>query len=137
MEKVREAGAKLNVNRDKINIVGYLRDNGLKFSKALTLECGVGRGERQLLKHNLQDSFHGIDISEKKINVAREISEKEKLAFTYEVADMNYIELPENEYDFVFAQTCLHHVLNLEHRINIDSHCKKEQRLLIESYRGL
>ena len=59
-------------------------------------------------------SFHGIDISEKAIAAAREIAKEQDLPITYEVADLNFLELPEKTFDLVVAQTALHHVLFLE-----------------------
>jgi ubiquinone/menaquinone biosynthesis C-methylase UbiE len=49
--------------------------------------------------------FHGVDISEKAIATAREIPKKENLSLTYEVADLNFLELPDNTFDLVVAQT--------------------------------
>lgn len=45
---------------------------------------------------------------------AREIAARENLPLTYEVADLNFIELPPKAFDLVVAQTSLHHVLFLE-----------------------
>ena len=36
------------------------------------------------------------------------------MPLTYEVADLNFVELPERTFDLVVAQTCLHHILFLE-----------------------
>src|SRR5436189_57951 len=45
---------------------------------------------------------------------AREIAKEQNLPLTYEVADLNFLELPEKTFDLVVAQTCLHHILFLE-----------------------
>jgi SAM-dependent methyltransferase len=39
---------------------------------------------------------------------------KQSLPLTYEVADLNFVELPEKTFDLVAAQTSLHHILFLE-----------------------
>jgi SAM-dependent methyltransferase len=86
----------------------------LKFKRGLTLGCGSGRLERALLQAQVCESFHGIDISENAITDAREWAEREKLPITYEVADLNFVSVPEKAFDLVVAQTSLHHVLFLE-----------------------
>jgi len=60
-------------------------------------------------------SFYGIDISEKAIAAARQIAKEQNLPLTYDVADLNFLELPDKTFDLVVAQTSLHHVLFLEH----------------------
>ena len=47
--------------------------------------------------------------------MAREIAKEQGLPLTYEVADLNSVQLHEKQLDLVVAQTCLHHVLFLEH----------------------
>ena len=80
----------------------------------MTLGCGAGRLERDLLSKGVCRGFHGIDISEKAIETARDTARKENLPLTYEVADLNFVELPEKTFDLVAAQTSLHHILFLE-----------------------
>ena len=46
---------------------------------------------------------------------ARQIAEEQSLPLTYEVADLNFVKLPEKAFDLVVAQTCLYHILFLEH----------------------
>jgi SAM-dependent methyltransferase len=88
------------------------RERGLTFERGLTLGCGAGRLERSLLQ--VCRSFHGIDISENAIATAREIANRDKLPLTYEVGDVNFMELAPQSFDLVVAQTSLHHVLFLE-----------------------
>jgi SAM-dependent methyltransferase len=109
------AAAKLNINRYQSSLIGVARQKNLTFKHGLTLGCGAGRFERMLVREGVCRSFHGIDISEKAITEAREIAEKENLPLTYEVADLNFGQLPEKTFDLVAAQTSLHHVLFLEH----------------------
>src|SRR5207247_10485836 len=90
------------------------QERNLKFENGLTLGCGAGRCERDLVSRGVCRSFHGIDISEEAIAAAREIAKEQNLPLTYEVADLNFVELPEKRFDLVVAQTCLHHVLFLE-----------------------
>jgi SAM-dependent methyltransferase len=109
-----EASAKLGVHRRISSLFRVAAEKQLKFERGLTLGCGAGRRERDLVSRGVCRSFHGIDISEKAVAAAREIAKKQDLPLTYEVADLNFLELPEKTFDLVVAQTCLHHVLFLE-----------------------
>src|SRR6266536_6334069 len=109
-----EASAKLGVARHQSSLFQVAQEKKLKFEHGLTLGCGAGRLERALISGGVGCSFHGIDISERAIATAREISKKESLPLTYEVADLNFVELPEKTFDLVVAQTSLHHILFLE-----------------------
>jgi 2-polyprenyl-3-methyl-5-hydroxy-6-metoxy-1,4-benzoquinol methylase len=109
-----EASATLGIARDTSSLLWIAAKKKLKFGHGLTLGCGAGRRERELASWGVCRSFHGIDISEKAIAAAREIAKEQNLPLTYEVADLNFVELPEKTFDLVVAQTCLHHVLFLE-----------------------
>jgi SAM-dependent methyltransferase len=109
-----EASAKLRVARHQSSLLQVAQERKLKFEHGLTLGCGAGRLERELIRSGVGRSFHGIDISERAIATAREISKRENLSLTYEVADLNFLELPDSAFDLVVAQTSLHHVLFLE-----------------------
>ena len=109
-----EASAKLGAARYTSSLLRVAQERKLKFEHGLTLGCGAGRRERDLVGRGVCRRFHGIDISEKAIAAAREIAKEQDLPLTYEVADLNFLELPEKTFDLVVAQTCLHHVLFLE-----------------------
>ncbi len=109
-----EASATLGIARDTSSLLWIAAKKKLKFGRGLTLGCGAGRRERELACWGVCRSFHGIDISEKAIAAAREIAKEQDLPLTYEVADLNFLELPEKTFDLVVAQTSLHHVLFLE-----------------------
>jgi SAM-dependent methyltransferase len=109
-----EASAKLKIARHNSSLLRVAQERKLKFENGLTLGCGTGRCERDLVSRRVCRSFHGIDISEKAIAAAREIAKEQDLPLTYEVADLNFLELPEKTFDLVVAQTALHHVLFLE-----------------------
>jgi len=109
-----EASLKLNVDRDFSSLLDIAQERNLKFENGLTLGCGAGRCERELVHNGVCGSFHGIDVSANAIAAARAIAKEENLPLTYEVADLNSLELPEKTFDLVVAQTCLHHILFLE-----------------------
>jgi len=108
-----EASAKLRVARHTSSLLRVAQERKLKFENGLTLGCGTGRCERELISRGVCRSFHGIDISEKAIAAAREIAKEQDLPLTYEVADLNFLKLPVRAFDLVVAQTALHPVLFL------------------------
>ena len=110
-----KAAATLRLNRNYSSLTQVANQKGLKFEHGLTLGCGAGRCERDLISRGVCRSFHGIDISEDAVAKAREIAKEQNLPVTYEVADLNFVRLPEKTFDLVVAQTCLHHILFLEH----------------------
>jgi SAM-dependent methyltransferase len=109
-----KASGTLRVARYQSFLSRVAKEKGLKFEHGLTLGCGAGRLERLLVRRGVCRSFHGIDVSEKAVATAREIAKEENVPLTYEVADLNFLELPEKRFDLVVAQTSLHHVLFLE-----------------------
>ena len=109
-----EASAKLKIGRRQSSFIGIARKRALQFECGLTLGCGAGRLERSLLKAGICKSFYGIDVSEKAVPEAEKIAAQDNLPLTYEIADLNFVELPLQAYDLVVAQTSLHHVLFLE-----------------------
>lgn len=110
-----KAGSTLGLHRNCSSLYHVAKEKGLRFEHGLTLGCGAGRCERDLISRGVGISFHGIDISENAIAKAREIAKEQNLPLTYEVADLNFARLPERTFDLVVAQTCLHHLLFLEH----------------------
>ena len=110
-----KAGATLEISRDSSLLSRVANEKGLRFEQGLTLGCGAGRYERDLISRGVALRFHGIDISEKAVAKARQIAKEQNLPLTYEVADLNFVRLPEKNFDLIVAQTCLHHILFLEH----------------------
>lgn len=109
-----QASRELRIARDRPSLVKLAQKMGLKFERGLTLGCGAGRLERELLEGGVCRSFHGIDVSAEAVKAAQETAARKQLPLTYEVADLNFVELAEDTYDLVVAQTSLHHVLFLE-----------------------
>ena len=109
-----KASIELRVGRHFSSLAGLAQERQLKFEHGLTLGCGAGRCERELIRNGVCRTFHGIDVSANAIVAAREIAKEQNLPVIYEVADLNFVELPEKTFDLVVAQTCLHHILFLE-----------------------
>jgi SAM-dependent methyltransferase len=115
MAEDRAAAATLRVCRRSKGLCRVARERGLTFEHGLSLGCGEGRLEREVVAARVCRSFHGVDISEAALARARAEAERLSLPITYDVADLNFLDLPEARFDLVAAQTALHHVLRLEH----------------------
>lgn len=113
--KESAANIALRANRNNFSPLAWATKNKMRFGKVLVLGCGTGRVEQQWNQRGLFGSVHGLDISPKAIESAREYAGRHALPFTYEVADLNFMQLKPDQYDLVLAVTALHHCLYLEH----------------------
>lgn len=111
----QKAAAELGLNRGRLSLASLIQELGFTPEFCLSLGCGSGRAERVLLQNGIGKAWHGVDIAEDAIASARRIAAEQSLNITYEVQDLNFINLRENSYELVVAQTSLHHVLRLEH----------------------
>lgn len=82
------------------------------------LELGCHSGWMTLAMAQRGAVAQGLDISEEALDVARVYYETIKHevsgSVTYDVADLNALDLPADKYDVVVAKGVLHHLLNLE-----------------------
>ncbi len=86
-------------------------------ARVLALTCGPGGLCLELAR--LGHHVHGIDISEGAIAIARRFAVENPFketfgSLTYEVADLNCMELGVQSYDVILAFDGLHHILLLE-----------------------
>lgn len=93
----------------------YIQSLG-NFKNGLSIGCGSARYEIELLKKDIVKKFTFIDISDESFNKLRKslpnnLKNKVKLI----KSDLNFINLKENEYDFIFCANVLHHLINLEY----------------------
>jgi SAM-dependent methyltransferase len=108
------ATEKLNANRHQSYLIGVAREKNLRFTNGLTLGCGAETLERALVHEVIVAPFMG-STSRIRPSLQRDrLPRKQSLPLTYEVADLNFVELPEKTFDLVAAQTSLHHILFLE-----------------------
>jgi 2-polyprenyl-6-hydroxyphenyl methylase/3-demethylubiquinone-9 3-methyltransferase len=100
--------------------------------KVLELGCSSGWLTTGLARCGAET--HGIDISESAINMARNYAEtiKNEISgtLTYEVADLNTVELAEEQYDIITVKGTLHHLPNTKHLMNQIHHALKPGGLL-------
>lgn len=86
------------------------------FPRALSLGCGEGALERDLVMKGLCKEITGLDLSttalENARQTAREAGHGDQIR--YERADLDRLELPEASVEAVFVHQALHHVRGLE-----------------------
>lgn len=89
---------------------------GLHVSSALSVGCGTGALERDLLSRGICESMVAFDGSQVSIDIACSEAQNAGLAHrvTYYVADFNKPRLPVSAYDAVFFHQSAHHVAKLE-----------------------
>jgi len=86
------------------------------FARGLSVGCGSGLLERDVLAKGICEEVEGIDFSEESIGEARFAAEEAHLSdrLTYRVEDVNALRLPHARYDIVFFHGSLHHVRQIE-----------------------
>jgi len=87
-----------------------------EFRRGCVLGCGYQRIERQILAQNPSLHLTFYDISGEML--ARRMHQFQS-EFPGRVdsrqEDLNFALLPENAYDLIVSQSCMHHIVNLEH----------------------
>ena len=89
---------------------------GRTFRRGLSIGCGSGGLERDLLTRGLCEEMDAFDGSPESLRIAREEAEKAGFGgrIHYSLGNFNEPRLPRNAYDVVFAHQSLHHVAKLE-----------------------
>ncbi len=87
-----------------------------RFAHALSIGCGTGPFERDVIRKNLVDRIDAFDGSTNSLRIARDLAANEGMASRvhYFAADFNRPSLSRNTYDIVFIHQALHHVVALE-----------------------
>ena len=83
------------------------------------LELGCGAGWLTLAMAQRGANATGLDISAQALDVARDyaasLGDSLSGSVTYEVADLNRLQLPPEHYDVIAVRGTLHHLLRLDH----------------------
>lgn len=89
---------------------------GRTFERALTIGCGTGALERDLVRRNLVRTIDAFDGSITSLTIASKAAAAEEMQsrIRYFAADFNAPALPKATYDLVLFQESAHHVLRLE-----------------------
>ena len=90
--------------------------DGRTFERALTIGCGTGALERDLVRRNLVRAIDALDGSITSLTIAAKAAAAEGMQsrIRYFAADFNAPALPKATYDLVLFQESAHHVLRLE-----------------------
>jgi len=90
------------------------------FSTAVSIGCGEGALERDLLSKKLCASIVGIDLSKEALKLAEAKALAQGLTGArYEQGDMNALKLPAATFDAAFFHQALHHAENLESCLSV------------------
>jgi 2-polyprenyl-3-methyl-5-hydroxy-6-metoxy-1,4-benzoquinol methylase len=76
------------------------------------LDLGCGSGWTSLFLARGGWNVVGVDISERMIEIARERAQRENVSATFEVADVEELDLPRRDFDGVLLFDSLHHCPN-------------------------
>lgn len=89
---------------------------GRKFRRGLSIGCGAGALERDLIRRGICEEIDAFDGSAGSIRIAQDDAAKAGYAdaIHYSVGNFNEPVLPRGAYDVVFAHQSLHHVAKLE-----------------------
>jgi ubiquinone/menaquinone biosynthesis C-methylase UbiE len=92
----------------------YLKDK-IPVEKCLSICCGFGAVERILVRLNVAQKIFGTDVASGAVKSAAERAKAEGLNnIEYYVSDLNYEDLPQEEYDIIWANGALHHIKEIE-----------------------
>ncbi|HEY6051769.1 MAG TPA: class I SAM-dependent methyltransferase, partial [Thermoanaerobaculia bacterium] len=108
-------------------------------SRGLSVGCGPGLLERDVLAKRICRTVEGIDFSREAIAQARRGAEEANLAHAleYSVGDVNALALPAGRYDIVFFHGSLHHVRSVERALaEVRRALKPGGLLFLDEYMG-
>lgn len=100
---------------DRLAMIVRGSGSPLPIGNALSLGCGFGALERDLVVRDIVDRIEGTDIATGAISEARRRATEAGLArITYRVADLDRERLRRDAFDVVFGHQSIHHVEALE-----------------------
>ena len=105
----------------------------------LSVGCGPGLLERDVLAKGICREVEGIDFSPEAIAEARRGAEESNLSrvLAYRVGDVNALALPPERYDIVFFHGSLHHVRSVERALaQVRRALKPGGLLYLDEYMG-
>ena len=108
-------------------------------ARGLSVGCGTGALERDVLGKGICRFVEGIDFSRESVAQARAAAESARLsdALDYRVVDVHRLDLPEERYDVVFFHGSLHHVRSVEEVLSRVRQALKPGGLLyVDEYMG-
>ncbi|HEY8130292.1 MAG TPA: class I SAM-dependent methyltransferase [Thermoanaerobaculia bacterium] len=110
-----------------------------RFSRGLSVGCGTGALERDVLRRELCDTMDAFDASTVSLDIARREAASAGIAdrVRYYHADFNRVSLPRSAFEVVFFHQSLHHVSRVERLLRQVMHALKPGGLLyLDEYVG-
>jgi len=99
----------------------------------LSLGSGIGRVERFLIENGFTEKFDTIELNPYMNRVASGVQPR----INVQSEDLNFVQLPQERYDFILCHAVLHHLINLEHVLfQVNRALKHDGLLLIYEYVG-
>ena len=112
---------------------------GRRFPRALSIGCGTGALERDLVRRGLSERVDALDGSIASLAIATAEAKAEKMdrQIHYLAADFNEPALPARTYDAIFFHQSLHHVAKLEKLLRATARALKPGGMLyLDEYIG-
>jgi SAM-dependent methyltransferase len=113
--------------------------DGRRFDRGLSVGCGTGPFERDVVRKNIVDRVDAFDGSTNSLRIATDTARADGLSsrLRYFAADFNEPFLPHATYDVVFIHQALHHVAKLEKLLRSVLHALKPGGVLyLDEYVG-
>lgn len=107
--------------------------------RGLSVGCGAGLLERDVVAKGICRTVEGIDFSPEAIAQARQGAQEANLfrALEYRLGDVNALDLPAERYDIVFFHGSLHHVRSVERALaQVRRALKPGGLLYLDEYMG-
>lgn len=121
----------LQVFRDELS------SQGIKPGHALSIGCGCGMLERQMIQEGLCTSAEGCDLSLDLLDYAAEAAKEIQAPITYFKADLNVDYFSPQKFDLIIGAGIFHHIENLEYLFqNLKRALKPGGKLLMYDYVG-
>jgi len=117
---------------------GLLKKQGLNLTGASILDAGCGSGyEAELILRELKsEKIVAFDVSPEQIAIARQRNDRLKLGIEFFEGDLTQLQLPDHEFDAVFAVNVLHHVSDRQQALAETARVLKPQGVLLMNELG-
>ncbi|HEY7370056.1 MAG TPA: class I SAM-dependent methyltransferase [Thermoanaerobaculia bacterium] len=107
--------------------------------RGLSIGCGSGTLERDVLAKGVCEEVEGVDFSRSSVLEARRLAEEAGLSsrLRYRVEDVSSLSLPRGRYDIVFFHGSLHHVRGVERLLDeVRESLRMGGLLYVDEYMG-
>ncbi len=95
--------------------------------RCLSLGSGVGRVEKYLVSIGFAEKMETLELCAD-VNEAARLKD---LNIDTQVADLNFMDLQPNSYDFILCHCVLHHLINVEHVLSVINGALRQDGLVL------